>query len=120
MPTRVAVVDEVKATPGAKSPSDNVQGGTWSAGSITHQFYPKLTIGGKPVIYEASCTFTYSGGKDSSSGADVPPTSEDVTLTATTKKTQKDESFVLVDGDSKSSANGNNLTVHTSKKLRTD
>jgi len=122
VPANVAVVGDVQASPapGTNAPSENVEAGTWQAGPISYQSYNKLTIGGQPVIYEASCTFNYTGGKDVSSGSEVPPIPEIVTLTATLKKTQKGSNYVLVDGDSESGPNGNELSVNTSNKLRTD
>jgi hypothetical protein len=117
MPESVAVEADVKATVGAKNFSDNATG-TWSAGTVTHKTYPKLKVGAKAVIYESSCTFSYSGA-DNSSGATVTGSST-VTLTATNKLTQKRANFVLVNGDSANDSFGNTLKVEATGFLKSD
>lgn len=111
----VAVEDEVIATPGT-APFTGAESGTWTAGPVSYRSYGSLTVGGINVIYEASCTFNFSGA--SSSGAAVIG-SETVTLTAGSTLLQKNESGVLVNGDSATGTYGNELKVQSSGPLKT-
>lgn len=92
----VAVDGDVTATPGSITTVKDAQSGKWTAGTISYKTYPKLKVNGKPVIHEASCTFTFSG--TNSSGATVTG-SETVKLSAGTAKLQKGADKVLKDGD---------------------
>ena len=111
----VAVEGDVKATAGAKF-FEPATSGAWTAASVIHQTYSKLKVNGKPVIYEASCTFNFSG--TAPNGATVT-TAVPVTLSAQPTKLQKGAKHVLRDGDQASDIWGNKLEVSTSNKLRT-
>lgn len=90
--------------------------GAWTAGAVTYQSYPNLTINGVPAIYQASCTFTFSGLSSSS----APVTgAETVTLTASATLMQGGLSNVLVDGDQATGTYGNQLTAQSSGLLKT-
>ncbi|MEO0375336.1 MAG: hypothetical protein AAF329_12075 [Cyanobacteria bacterium P01_A01_bin.17] len=93
----VAVEKDVIATPGTVffPPADS---GAWTAGPVTETPDPKLTAGKKQVIYQATCTFSFSGA-NSASGATVTGT-EVVTLSAKPTKLQGKTTKVLVDSDS--------------------
>lgn len=122
MPARVGVQGEVQTTNGTTSPETATSGtGTWAAGTVSYKTYTQLKSGGTVVIYEASCKFTWSGGtqKADSSKAHGPVDST-VTLTATTRLTQKGSSKVLVHGDSASDQYGNKLQVNAAGPLKTD
>lgn len=111
----VAVDGDVSATPSV-TPYRGAQGGTWTAAPISYQKYEKLVSGGKAVVWQAKCTFSFSG--TNSSGATVTGT-EDVTLAAGATKLQGSENGVLLDGDSQSgSTYGNELSVSAAGKLR--
>lgn len=120
MSDKVGVEGDVQATP-SSTPPETASGGSWSAGSISYKTYSQLKVGGTPVIHEASCTFTYSGGtqKADSSKAHQTVTST-VTLTATTKLTQHGLDDVLVNGDSEQDSYGNQLAVQAAGVLKTD
>jgi hypothetical protein len=120
MPARVGVRGEVQTTNGATPPETGV-GGAWAAGTVNYQTYGHLKVGGTPVIYEATCKFTWSGGNqkaDSSKPHD--PVDSTVTLTAKTKRLQKGANNVLVHGDSEQDQYGNKLQVNATGPLRTD
>lgn len=115
----VAVIGDVKAEP-SDTPPTTASGGTWSAGAISNTSYSQLKVGNTKVVYEASCTFTYSGGTqkaDSSKPHDV--VTSNVTLSASTKLTQKGLDFVLVNGDFKDDSHGNKLVVQADGVLKT-
>ena len=114
MASSTAVEGDVTATAGT-SPYTGAESGSWTAGSVSYQSYDKLSIGGTPVIHEASCTFNFSGA--SSSGATITG-SETVTLSAGSTKLQGASSSVLVDGDSETGSYGNELKVQTGAKLK--
>ncbi len=104
----VAVAGDVVATP---SPATTLGGsppapGAWTAGPVIDSTYAKLTVGGKPVVWQASCTFTFT---DSNTGATVPVP---VTLTASTTSLQGGLTNVLLAGDSVV-VQGNRLEVRT-------
>jgi hypothetical protein len=122
MPDSVAVEGDVQAVPGVNSPTPNIQSGTWQAGAISYSSYNRLKIGGAKVIYQAECTFTYRGGKDTSTSALIEPApTETVTLVAGTTKLQKGSQSVLVDGDNEViTKTGNELKVQITRKLKTD
>lgn len=103
----VAVEGDVVATPGSVLHTDTSVGsgssspaGTWSAGSVSYSTYPGLKSAGKPAIWKAECTFSFSG--TNTSGAAVNQT-EKVTLTASTQPLNPGQNDVLVDGDTESS-----------------
>jgi hypothetical protein len=109
---KVAVDGDVTATPSA-SPASGADSGAWTAGPISYTTYSKLKVGGKNVIWKAKCTFSFSG----KSGNSPYSTTEDVTLTASTKKLNKSQHNVLVSGDSETGTQGNKLAVSASGKL---
>lgn len=84
---------------------------------MTTESYSKLTIGGSPVIYQASCTFSFSGTTSSTPPVTVTGT-DMVTLSPSTTKLQKNENNVLRDGDSITSIYGNEISISASHKLR--
>jgi hypothetical protein len=114
-PIAVAIQGDVVATAGTGLPP-GADSGTWTAGSVSYQTYPKLKVGGN-VAHKASCTFTFAGA--SSSGSPVSNSST-VTLTAGTTKLQKGANFVLQDGDQQTDSFGNILQAQSSRKLKTD
>jgi hypothetical protein len=117
MPSKKVAVDgEVSASPGT-SPGVPNSTGTWTAGNVSYQTYSELTVGGKQVTYEASCTFSYSGA-DNSSGATVTASSS-VTLSAKSTVVQNGANKALVDGDSETDAYGNKLSVSAAGVLQT-
>ncbi len=118
-----AVAADASATVGHGLPLPAVSGSWTKTGSITTKSYPKLTISGSPVIYEASQDFSFSGTGPTPASVPVSD-SETVTLTASTTKLQKGEHNVLVDGDSKTSTDpshgpsGNKVSISASGKLK--
>lgn len=108
---------DVKATAGVKF-FEPATSGAWKADSVIHQTYSKLKVNGKPVIYEASCTFNFSGTAPNGATVTtaVPVT---VMLSAQPTKLQKGAKHVLRDGDKASDIWGNKLEVSASNKLRT-
>jgi hypothetical protein len=117
----VATKADVTAEPSKTVPKDATTGsGKWTAGAITVVEYDLLTIGGKPAISKAECTFTYAGGtQKADSTKPYPTTTEKVTLTAGTTLLQKGASSVLVDGDSKEGSEKNKLSISANHKLTT-
>ncbi len=94
---------------------------SWTAGTPICTSYPKLTVGGQPVLYEVQCTFIFSGTQSTPSGPVTVPGSETVTLSASalgTTKLQGQEQQVLRDGDqSTTSLYGNVISISASEKL---
>lgn len=115
----VATEGDVEATASSSTASTNLKNttGSWTAGPVAYKTYAKLRVNGREVIYEASCTFSYAG-TDNSSHAAVTD-SESVTLGAGTTILEHGSTSVLVDGDSETGPNGNQLAVSTSNKLKT-
>jgi hypothetical protein len=105
----VGVTGEVVATASTATTFGGVSG-AWTAGPVTETAYPKLTVGGATVIYEATCTFTFSGGPPPTTSASV------VTLRASATPLQGGLSNVLRDGDAKVDTNGNRLEVRVSRQ----
>lgn len=112
MASKVAVEGEavITASPGIAKGADS---GSWKAGTPSYTSYSKLKSGSKKVIWKVQCTFSFTG-KAGNSGF---TTQETVTLTATTKKLNKSQNKVLVDGDSKISEEGNKIAISASGKL---
>ena len=109
---KVAIADDLGTVLSQQAPSGFQTGGTWSAvqkeGSL--KSYAKLTVGTKPVIYEVTYTFTYTGKLLNGTASS---TSEEVTLSAAGTKLQKSEQAVLHVGDSKSSVPlGNTVLIN--------
>jgi hypothetical protein len=88
--------------------------GTWTAGSVQLKTYAKLEAGGKPVVHQAECTFSFSG---SAGNTAVTGTSR-VTLTKPGRPLQKGQQSVLVDGDSVTDSFGNKLAVTSTRRLQ--
>jgi hypothetical protein len=124
MGAKVAVDGEVQATPGSVLSTKTAAGsgstspaGTWSAGPITYTSYAKFKVGGEVVIWKASCKFSFSG--TNTSGVTVTD-DETVTLTATSKLTNKGQHHVLVHGDTETSPMyQNQLQVSAAGKYKT-
>jgi hypothetical protein len=119
MSKRVGVKGDVQPTNGTTQPEKGT-GGTWASGPIRYQTYAYLKVGGTPAIYEASCTFTWNGMLKADPSKAHSPEYSTVTLTATTKLTQKGSKKVLVDGDSAQDEYGNKLQVSAAGVLKTD
>jgi hypothetical protein len=100
MPSKsVATASDVSASPASG----------YSAGPIVAVPYMQLKTDGQQVIYQAACTFTQTSS---------PFATDVVTLNASTTVLQKNESNVLRDGDSITSALGNQLSVSASHPLK--
>ncbi|MDD7933726.1 hypothetical protein [Actinomycetospora straminea] len=78
--------------------------GKWAAGPVTESTCGGLTVGGKPVVWQASCTFTFT---NSNTGATVLVV---VDLAASTAAVRVGRQDVLVHGDSVAKQ-GNRLKV---------
>lgn len=103
----VAVSGEVVAVIGSSGPGG--AGGTWRAGLLSETAYPRLTVGGTPVIYEAQCTFVFT---DTVTGA---TTTSVVTLQASTTLLRGESSGVLRNGDTAIDDHGNTLAVQITR-----
>jgi hypothetical protein len=119
-PKPVAVEGDVSATAGNQM-FTGADSGTWTAGPVSVTSYDNLKVGGRKVVWKATCTFSFSGkaGNTGVTGA------ETVTLTATTKLLNKGQNKVLVDGDSKTGGDAaptfdNKLSVSASGLLKTN
>jgi len=95
--------------------------GLWSiVGDVTETSYMQLTSGGTEVIYQAECSFSFTG--DSA----PPQTTGDVigastvTLTASGTVAQGGLSAVLRDGDEVSDEYGNTVRISASAPLQSD
>ncbi len=86
--------------------------GTWQPGPIIYETHDHLTIGGQPVIFRASCTFTFLPNSTTTK----PP--DQVILSAGATVLRGEQIPVLVNDDSATGAAGNQLRVETSNKLR--
>jgi hypothetical protein len=119
MPAKsVAVEGDVSATAGT-TPYTGADSGTWTAGPVSLTSYGNLKVKGKKVVWKATCTFSFSG----KAGNTTVTGSETVTLTATTKLLNKNQTKVLVDGDSKTGGDAapkfdNKLSVSASGPLK--
>jgi len=118
-----AIQEDVIATPttAAQVPPGAMpsSGGQWKAGEIIFKAHQKIKVDGQPVIYEAQCVFTYSGGKTTEGTADFPtPVLDTVSLIAKKNKLREDQNYVLLDGDSQSSQFGNKLEIKSKRKLK--
>jgi hypothetical protein len=117
---KVAVDGEVTATPGTKPGIEGSAGPPgWTAGPVSYETYSHLTVGGKEVAYEASCTFTYSGTTTSAPATAVGPKTADVKLSAKTTVLQSGSDKVLVDGDEEEDSYKNKLSVSAKGVLKT-
>lgn len=111
----VAIEGDVQAIVGT-IPYSGAANGTWTAMPVQYVGYRQLTIGGKPVIYEAECRFLFSGF--SASGTPVVG-QEVVKLTAQSTKLQGGLLRVLVTGDLALGTYGNQLKVVAMGKVVT-
>jgi hypothetical protein len=132
----VAIESDIKAIPSQGSFTDSAGNAAdvikpgWSAGSVTVTPYPKLTVGGRPVIYRAQCTFSFSGQKTNPSPAPPTPVTGTETLVLSAAdlgqtRLQGGENDVLRLGDSTDNSSqpskwGNVIKVVSSRKLRSD
>ena len=120
--SRIGIVGDVTATAGTTFPytlngAPVADSGTWQPGPITYSSYAEFEVGGGPVIWKATCTFTLAGGKLGNSAATA---SETVTLEADPHPMQAQANSVLVDGDTATNlASGNKLVVAASSTLAT-
>jgi hypothetical protein len=112
----VAVQGEIKATAGT-TPFPPADTGSWAPGPVVEVTHPKLGVKGKPVVLEASCTFSFTGAV-SSTGAPVSGV-EVVMLKPKTTIVLKSGTFVLVDGDKMQGAYGNTLEATAAGHLTT-
>ena len=103
----IAVEGDVIAIPGTTFYPPAVSG-AWIPGPVTYSSYSKVSVNGVSVIYEAKCTFTFTGVD--SVPAPVSGT-EDVTLSASDTPVNGSQSSVLLDGDSETGTYGNQLQV---------
>lgn len=116
----VAKQGDVSATAGT-TVHETATTGSWSAGPVTPVPYAFLTIGGTPVVHEASCVFTFNGSNDSSgTPVTIGPIPVTVTLTAASTTLQKGTTFVLRDGDSTQDSYGNKLEASAANNLQSD
>lgn len=106
----VAKNGDVNATPGS-TPFPPATAGNWVAGAVAYKSYPKLKIAGVEAVYEAECTFTFTGTAPPQAVAATTGKQSTVRLTATTTKLQNGIDNVLKHGDAKSDAYGNKLEV---------
>lgn len=102
----VAVAGDIVAIP---SPAKKLDGapGAWTAEPVSESTYAKLTVGGKAVVWQAECIFTFTF--DAGGSKTVP-----VTLTASPTPLQGGLDSVLVANDSiEDEVTGNRLVVQT-------
>ncbi len=107
--SNIAVEGDVIATPGT-TPYPPAVSGAWIPGSVIYSSYSKVKINGRVVIYEAKCTFTFTGVTSSTPPVAVSGT-EDVTLSTSRTSVNNGQNSVLLDGDSKTGNYGNQLQV---------
>ncbi|AOY59394.1 hypothetical protein [Desulfococcus multivorans] len=105
----IAVEGDVIAIPGT-TPYPPAVSGAWVPGPVTCTGYSTVTVNGVGVIYEARCTFTFTGVGPTPPGNPVSGT-EDVTLSAGDTAVNGSQSSVLLDGDSETGSYGNQLQV---------
>jgi len=122
MPSKsVALAADAVLVPGTTIPS-GFASGTWAptpgvVPNPTVQKYTKLTVNGQGVIYQAKGYFLFTGVL---SAGGPGTTTEDVELTASATKLQKNENYVLVDGDTKTGSIGGNIVkIISTQKLKT-
>jgi hypothetical protein len=105
----IAVEGDVIAIPGTTFYPPAVSG-AWVPGPVTYSSYSSVSVNGVSVIYEAKCTFTFTGVGPPPPSAPVSGT-EDVTLSAGDTSVNGAQSSVLLDGDSETGTYGNQLQV---------
>lgn len=106
----VAVTGEVNATKSEETTLDGAAG-SWAIvpPGVTEQSYGELKVGGKAVIYEASCTFMFT---ETMSPYKATPLT--LTLRAKASAIQGGSHNVLRDADS-TEEHGNRLAVQLSR-----
>lgn len=104
---KVAVAGDTTATASTLTSLDGAPG-TWAAGAVTERSYVRLTVGGKAVIHEAICVFTFT---NANTGATVPV---NLMLSARSTPLQRGQGNVLLDGDAEVDGHGNRLSVNAS------
>jgi hypothetical protein len=105
--SNIAVEGDVIAIPGT-TPYPPAVSGAWIPGPVTYSAYSKVKVNGRGVIYEAKCTFTFSGVGPPPASSPVSGT-EDVTLSAGSTAVNDGQDSVLLDGDSETGNYGNQL-----------
>jgi uncharacterized Zn-binding protein involved in type VI secretion len=107
--SNIALDGDVIAIPGTV-PYPPAVSGAWIPGPVIYTSYPNVKSNGRPVIYEARCTFTFTGVGPAPANNPVSGT-EDVTLQASSTSVNDGQSSVLLDGDSETGSYGNQLQV---------
>lgn len=110
----IACEGDVQATPGS-TPFPPAVSGAWSAGTVQYTSYSNHTVQGDAVIWQALCTFNFSGTGPPPAAAPVAGVSA-VTLTAKSEK-YLPANKVLVNGDSIQDVYGNTLKVSSARTL---
>lgn len=105
----IAVEGDVITIPGT-TPYPPAVSGAWVPGPVIYSSYPKVSVNGVGVIYEARCTFTFAGVGPPPPSSPVSGT-EDVVLSAGDTAVNGSQSSALLDGDSKAGNYGNQLQV---------
>lgn len=105
----IAVEGDVIPIPGT-TPYPPAVSGAWIPGAVSYSSYDSVKSNGRAVIYEARCTFTFTGVGPPPPSNPVSGT-EDVTLQAGSTSVNDSQSSVLLDGDSETGNYGNQLQV---------
>ena len=114
--SKTVIVDgDVIATAGT-APYPPAASGSWTPGSVVFTKHNKLSVNGVKVVYQAKCTFNFSG-QTSDSPPKVVTASEEVLLKATSTKLMEGGVDVLLHGDKKVGAYGNTLEAKASRQL---
>ena len=116
--TPVAVEGDVLAQPGT-TPAPGAASGVWTPGQVNYTSYAFLTVNGVAVIYEASCTFSFSGTSPPPASSAVTDSS-DVKLSAGGTVLMASQNNVLLNGDSANDDFGNKLEVVTGNHLKSE
>jgi hypothetical protein len=117
MSTPVAVKGEITATAGS-TPHPPAASGTWTAGPVVEVPHSKLAVGGKAVVLQAMCTFTFTG--QTSSSPPVPVSGvEVVVLSPGSTILLASSTSVLLDGDTAEGNYGNKLEASAAGHLAT-
>jgi hypothetical protein len=114
----VAVEGEISATAGTTL-HPPAASGTWTAGPVVEVPHTKLSVAGKAVVLQATCTFTFSGTTSPPASSPVAGV-EVVVLSPASTILLSSSTSVLVDGDSAEGVYGNKLEVSAAGHLGTD
>ena len=90
--------------------------GKWVPESIKIKNYDYFTLNGKPIAYEAECTFIFTGTDPVKNSA---PVTDQETITLTAKKTTL-QGPILCNGDTQKGEKGNQIQVQSANHLTTD